>query len=132
RPSELRSGTTRGRNHMREYTDPVVLTTGVDEGWADRETDPTEIDWERRRKRAKIPFEVVDGRPVNPRQKTRIQRGRNKLGRWGENLTAHVLVWARDEHMARWVLLTRRSLLHDWGLPGGFPVNEGESAVEVT
>jgi len=49
-----------------EYTDPTVLITGITEGWADPETDPTQIDWPARQAAALIPFEVVDGRPVSP------------------------------------------------------------------
>ncbi|GAA4390830.1 hypothetical protein GCM10023088_67240 [Actinomadura verrucosospora] len=115
---------------MREYTDEIVLTVGVAEGWADREEDPTEINWTIRQRVAAIPFEVINGRPVNPCEKTSIQRGRNKLGRWGENLTGDGLASVLDEFGDRWVLLVDRNRGRGWGLPGGFQ-NPGETAVDT-
>ncbi|MEV0662969.1 NUDIX domain-containing protein [Actinomadura luteofluorescens] len=112
---------------MREYTDPIVLTTGVREGWADPETDPTRIVWAARQP-ALIPFEVVNGRPVNPREKTPIQRGRNQLGGWAENLTADALASALDEFGNRWIVLVERNRGRGWGLPGGFQ-DPGETSV---
>jgi hypothetical protein len=80
-------------NHQyNDYTHPDVLTLGVAQGWAEAETDPARIDWAERQARAAIPFEVVDGRPVNPCEKTGITRGRNEMGRWGEQQMADALV----------------------------------------
>jgi hypothetical protein len=50
----------------RTYTHPDVFALGVELGWAEPETDPACIDWPSRQAAAAIPFEVVDGRPVNP------------------------------------------------------------------
>ncbi len=68
-----------------EFTDPAVFTTGIAEGWAEPITDPTRIDWAARRAVALLPFEVIDGRPVSPGGPNHVHRGRNGLGRWGEN-----------------------------------------------
>src|SRR5947208_1119375 len=51
----------------RTYTHPDVLAAAArGEQWADPETDPTRIDWAPRQAAAAIPFQVIDGRPVNP------------------------------------------------------------------
>jgi 8-oxo-dGTP pyrophosphatase MutT (NUDIX family) len=76
----------------RAYTHPDVFTLGVAEGWAEAETDPTRIDWPARQAAAAIPFEVIDGRPVNPCETTPVRHGRNEMGRWGETLMADALV----------------------------------------
>lgn len=110
---------------MIEYTAPVVLTTGVKQGWADPEEDPALIDWKQRQSVALLPFGVVDGRPVNPVEKPDVTRGRNGLGKWGENITgdAIVLVTVND---VRHVLLIRRTDNGNLALPGGFADrNEG-------
>jgi ADP-ribose pyrophosphatase len=67
----------------RTFTHPSVLQ-GIADGaeWADPIMDPAEIDWAPRQARAAIPFKVVNGRPVNPCQKTGIEHGRNELGQW--------------------------------------------------
>lgn len=67
----------------RTYTHPDVFTIGIRDGWADPETDPTRIDWPPRQARAAIPFQVVDGHPVNPCEQTAVRYGRNELGHWG-------------------------------------------------
>lgn len=115
---------------MLEYTDPNVLTRGVRRGWADPETDPADINWPARQPVAAIPYKVINGRPVNPCERTRIQRGRNKLGRWAENLAADALASVQDESGDRWVLLVERNRDRGWGMPGGFQ-DPGESAVEA-
>src|SRR5690606_30606846 len=114
----------------RTYTAPEVLTVGVTEGWADPETDPTRIDWTARQARAAIPFEVIDGRPVNPCEKTGIRHGRNELGHWGEALAADALVTVTDPAGGRWVVMVERSDGHGWAIPGGY-VDPGESALEA-
>ncbi|GGQ77600.1 NUDIX domain-containing protein [Couchioplanes azureus] len=104
----------------RTYTHPDVLTIGVRDGWADPETDPRRIDWTARQAAAAIPFEVINGRPVNPCESTGIRHGRNQLGHWGEALAADAMVTATDGTGARWLLMVERSDGHGWALPGGF------------
>ncbi|WP_433467001.1 NUDIX domain-containing protein [Spirillospora sp. CA-128828] len=115
---------------MRTYTHPDVLTIGLRDGWADPETDPTRIDWKARQASAAIPFEVIDGRPVNPCEKTTVRYGRNELGHWGEALAADALVWLLDGRGRRWILMVERDDGHGWALPGGF-VDPGETALEA-
>ncbi|MFI7632439.1 NUDIX domain-containing protein [Microbispora rosea] len=102
---------------MREYTHPDVLGRGVTEGWADPITDPREIDWAPRQAAAAIPFEVVDGRPVNPFA-TGIRHGRGELGHWGEKQAADAIVTARHRG-GRWLLMIERDDDHGWAIPGG-------------
>lgn len=110
----------------REYTHPDVLTKGVREGWADPETDPTRINWAERQRRALIPFEVRDGRPVNPCQRTSVRYGRNELGHWGEQACADALVTAIAPDGHRRIVMVERSDGHGWALPGGC-VDPGET-----
>jgi ADP-ribose pyrophosphatase YjhB (NUDIX family) len=108
----------------RTYTHPDVFTTGPAEGWAETETDPTRINWAERQARAAIPFAVIDGRPVNPREKTGIRYGRNEMGFWGETLMADALVtgtWAGH----RYLLMVERGDGYGWAVPGGH-VEPGE------
>jgi 8-oxo-dGTP pyrophosphatase MutT (NUDIX family) len=114
----------------REYTHPVVLGVGVQQGWAEAETDPTRIDWEARQARAAIPFQVVNGRPVNPCEKTSVRYGRNQLGHWGEQRCADALVTARTGGVYPVVLLVERADRRGWALPGGY-VDQGESAEQA-
>jgi ADP-ribose pyrophosphatase YjhB (NUDIX family) len=110
----------------RTYTHPSVLegiATGAD--WADPVMDPSEIDWDERRKRAAMPFPVVDGRPVNPCESTGIRYGRNEMGHWGERLMADALVtvvWNGVRH----ILLVERDDGHGYAVPGGH-VEAGET-----
>ena len=114
----------------RTYTHPDVLTVGVRDGWADPETDPTRIDWAPRQAAAAIPFAVVDGRPVNPCERTAVRYGRNELGHWGEQLAADALVVAADADGGRWIVMVERADGHGWAIPGGC-VDPGESALEA-
>ncbi|GGM27683.1 NUDIX domain-containing protein [Dactylosporangium sucinum] len=114
----------------REYTHPDVFTIGVEQGWADPETDPTRIDWVTRQASAAIPFQVIDGRPVNPCEQTGIRYGRNELGHWGEALAADALVTAKDSTGMRWIVLIERSDGHGWALPGGH-VDPGENPADA-
>lgn len=109
---------------MATYTHPDVLTVGVSEGWADPITDPALIDWEERQAAAAIPFEVVDGRPVNPCETTGIRYGRNELGHWGEKLAADAIVTAHCVD-GRHLLMVERGDGHGWAVPGGC-VDPGE------
>ncbi|OJF09825.1 NUDIX domain-containing protein [Couchioplanes caeruleus] len=116
--------------HVRTYTHPDVLTTGVRDGWADPETDPRRIDWTARQAAAAIPFEVIGGRPVNPCESTGIRYGRNELGHWGEALAADAMVTATDSTGARWLLMVERCDGRGWALPGGF-VDPGETPTDA-
>ncbi|MEV7809038.1 NUDIX domain-containing protein [Microbispora sp. NPDC088329] len=109
-----------------EYTDPDVLTAGArGESWADPITDPALIDWPARQARAAIPFEVVDGRPLNPFAPTGIRYGRNELGHWGERQAADAIVTAHHGGR-RWLLMVERDDDHGWAVPGGM-VDPGET-----
>ena len=113
------------------YTHPEVLTTGVQEGWAEAETDPARIDWAERQARALIPFAVTDdGRPVRPGLADEpldrpLRLGRNRLGLWGENAMADAIITATHQG-DRYVLLIRRRDGQGWAVPGG-KVEAGES-----
>jgi ADP-ribose pyrophosphatase len=113
-----------------EYTHPDVLGLGVTEGWADPETDPTRIDWAARQEAAAIPFEVVNGRPVNPCERTSVRYGRNELGHWGEAVAADAVVTATTGHGLRWLLMIQRHDGHAWALPGGH-VDHGELLLDA-
>ncbi|MEU7863859.1 NUDIX domain-containing protein [Nonomuraea sp. NPDC049141] len=108
----------------RTYTHPDVFTEGVKEGWADPTTDPSLIDWSTRQLAAAIPFDVIDGRPVNPCEQTGIRYGRNELGHWAEQLAADAIVTA-DTGAGRWLVMVERSDGHGWAVPGGY-VEPGE------
>jgi ADP-ribose pyrophosphatase len=112
-----------------EYTHPDVLTRGVQEGWAEAETDPTRINWAARQARAAIPFQVINGRPVNPVESTGITRGRNELGHWGEQLCADALVVALVDGRV-WLAMVERSDGHGWAVPGGY-VEPGEDPADA-
>jgi ADP-ribose pyrophosphatase len=115
----------------RTYTHPDVFTTGVAEGWAEAETDPTRIDWPARQARAAIPFQVVDGRPVNPCESTSIRYGRNEMGFWGEQLMADALVTVvLPPFGARYLLMVERDDGYGWAVPGGH-VEPDETSVEA-
>lgn len=103
---------------MTTYTHPDVLTRGVEEGWAEKETDPTRIDWAPRRAAAAIPFAVIGGRPVSPGAPTGIRHGRGELGHWGEKQAADAIVFAYSAG-ARWLLMVERDDDHGWAIPGG-------------
>ncbi|WP_327048958.1 NUDIX domain-containing protein [Microbispora sp. NBC_01189] len=107
------------------YTHPDVLDKGVREGWADPELDPARIDWAPRQRAAAVPFQVIDGRPLNPFAPTGIRYGRNELGHWGERLAADALVTATDEDGRRWLVMVERGDGHGWAVPGGC-VESGE------
>ena len=111
----------------RTYTHPSVLA-GIAAGasWADPTMDPAEIDWTARLAVAAIPFQVIDGRPVNPCQRTGIDHGRNELGHWGEQQCADAVVIVTDQD-GRWLAMVERSDGHGWALPGGY-VDAGERA----
>lgn len=111
----------------RTYTHPDVFTLGVAEGWAESETDPARIDWTERQARAAIPFDVIDGRPVNPCEKTGITRGRNEMGFWGEQQMADALVTVTLLG-TRYLLMIDRWDDRGWAVPGGH-VEPGETSI---
>jgi ADP-ribose pyrophosphatase len=113
----------------RIYTHPDVFDLGVAEGWAEAETDPTRIDWPARQARAAIPFEVIDGRPVNPCEKTGITRGRNEMGFWGEQKMADALVTVTVRGIP-YLLMIERGDGYGWAVPGGH-VEPGETGMEA-
>lgn len=116
---------------MRTYTDESVfegIRTGA--SWADPTMDPTTIDWRERQAHALVPFQVIDGRPVNPAGPTGIRYGRNELGHWGEQQCADAIVIATDEHGRRWVAMVERADGHGWALPGGY-IDPGETPAEA-
>ncbi|MFF5261403.1 NUDIX domain-containing protein [Actinomadura viridis] len=113
------------------YTAPEVLRAaeaGAD--WADPITDPTQIDWAPRQAAALIHFKVVDGRPVNPREKTGIRYGRNELGHWGEKAAADALVLATGPDGRRRAAMIRRNDRHGWAIPGGC-LDPGETPLQA-
>jgi ADP-ribose pyrophosphatase len=112
----------------RTYTHPDVFTLGVAEGWAEAEADPARIDWAERQARAAIPFAVIEGRPVNPCEKTGITRGRNEMGFWGEQKMADALVTCtcRGRHL----LMIERRDGYGWAVPGGH-VEAGETGLDA-
>ncbi|MGP4104959.1 NUDIX domain-containing protein [Nonomuraea sp. KM90] len=118
--------TTTSKSLAVTYTHPDVFTVGVQEGWGDPQTDPTQIDWTTRQANAAIPFQVINGRPVNPCESTGIRYGRNELGHWGEQLAADAIVMATDHDGHRWLVMVERSDGHGWALPGGY-VDPGEN-----
>lgn len=114
----------------RIYTHPDVFTDGVAEGWAEAETDPANIDWPARQARAAIPFEVIDGRPVNPCERTGVRYGRNEMGFWGEQLMADALVTVTFGGGTRHLLMVERGDGYGWAVPGGH-VEPGETGLEA-
>jgi ADP-ribose pyrophosphatase len=118
------------RRPVTTYTHLDVLTTGVLAGWADPQSDPTRIDWPARQAAAKIAFEVINGRPVNPCRQTAVRHGRNELGHWGEALAADAIVLADDNDGHRWLLMVERADGHGWALPGGM-VEPGEEPADA-
>ena len=113
----------------REYTHPDVFTLGVAQGWAEAEADPTRINWTERQARAAISFEVIDGRPVNPCEKTGITRGRNEMGFWGEQKMADALV-TFTAYGQRYLLMIERGDGYGWVVPGGH-VEAGETGLDA-
>lgn len=113
----------------RTYTSPEVLTTGVKQGWADRETDPAGIDWPGRLAAAAVPFRVENGRPVSPGAATRVRYGRNGLGKWAENLMGDAVVFTIHRGR-RHLLMVKRGDGRGWAVPGG-AAEPGETRVRT-
>lgn len=116
---------------IRTYTHPdVPAAAGRGESWADPTVDPTLIDWPARQAAAAIPFSLVDGRPVNPCERTAVRHGRNQLGHWGEQLCADTVVTATGPDGCRWLLMVERSDGHGWATPGG-KIDPGEDPTDA-
>jgi ADP-ribose pyrophosphatase len=115
---------------LRTYTHPDVYLRGTAEGWADPQTDPTRIDWPARQAAAAIPFRVVNGRPVNPGERTHVRYGRNRLGHWGEAQCADAAVTATDTTGGRWIVMIERRDGGGWALPGGH-IEPDETAADA-
>jgi ADP-ribose pyrophosphatase len=105
--------------HNRSRTYNTTCQHGPDE------TDPRTIDWAERRARAIVPFEVVDGLPVNPITPG-LPTGRGELWHWGEGVAADVAAAGLDADGARRLLMVERSDGHGWALPGGM-LDPGET-----
>lgn len=91
-----------------------------------RGDDPKLIDWAARQARAAVPFNVVNGHPINPTHDPNLKPDRGDLWHWGEAVCSDAIVFttAADE---RRLLLIERGDGHGWALPGG-GLDEGESA----
>lgn len=125
-PAALRSWDTPWPDYDPVDPTPSTLRADVLPAWAtDLCRTPQEVtDWAERQKRALLPFQVVQGVPLNPTGRTgRI--GRN-LKSWGENAAADPIVVAGPAHDLR-VLLIRRDDIHQWAISGGM-VDPGETA----
>lgn len=112
-----------------DYTHPDVYSLGPAQGWAETEDDPTRISWAERQARAAIPFQVVNGRPVNPCEKTRVRRGRNQMGFWGEQKMADALVTLTCGGGRR-LLMAERTDGYGLAVPGGH-VEPGETGLQA-
>lgn len=80
-------------------------------------TDPRSVDWPARQRVARIPFQVVDGLPVNPVH-PELPDGQGELRHYGERPCADVAVLVTVGGV-RWLLMGKRDDGHGWALPGG-------------
>lgn len=86
-----------------------------------------QIDWAARQAAARIPFEVVDDRPINPVH-PELPEGQGELRHLGERPCADVAVFATVAGI-RWLLLGKRDDGHGWCIPGG-GLEDGETDLE--
>lgn len=92
--------------------------------------DPHAIDWAERQAAAAVPFEVVDGLPINPRPRADLKPGKGDLWHWGEAVCSDAIVFGTHPVTGRrHLLLIERGDGHGWALPGG-GLDEGETAIE--
>ncbi|GGU40797.1 NUDIX domain-containing protein [Nocardioides albus] len=93
-----------------------------------RGEDPHAIDWTERQARSAVPFEVVDGLPINPRPRPDLKPGKGDLWHWGEGVCSDAIVFNLNPFTEeRHLLLIKRGDGHGWALPGG-GLDEGETA----
>jgi ADP-ribose pyrophosphatase len=90
-------------------------------------TNPTTIDWPARQRSARIPFQVVDGLPVNPVHPD-LPAGQGELRHLGERACADAAVFGTVSGL-RWLLLGLRGDGHGWAIPGG-GLKAGETDLE--
>jgi ADP-ribose pyrophosphatase len=84
-------------------------------------------DWTAERAAARIPFDVVDGLPVNPVH-PELPEGQGELWHYGEKACADVAAFVTVAGI-RWLLLGRRDDGHGWCIPGG-KLEPGETDLE--
>lgn len=94
-------------------------------------TDPRDIDWAERQRRAVVRFDVIDTpegpRPLNPiTDPAELPEGRGDLWHWGEAVNSDAAVFGVDADGARRVLMVERNDGHGWALPGG-GLDDGET-----
>lgn len=89
--------------------------------------DPRTLDWPARQAAARIPFDLVDGLPVNPVH-PELPEGQGELRHYGERPCGDVAVFVTVGGV-RWLLLGRRDDGHGWALPGG-GLNDGETDLQ--
>lgn len=107
-----------------DFTSDAVLTTGVEQGWADP-VEPSKVDFSQRPSfLGEVQFDPESGRPLNPTGRQGIA-GRGELGKWGPNNAADPIVIAVDPENNRKILLIRRKDTKEWAMPGGM-VDPGE------
>lgn len=111
-----------GDSGGRSFAHPSVLAAiSAGESWADPQMDPTGIDWDKRQQEAWIPFQVVNGRPVNPCERTGARFGRNELGHWGEQKCTDAVVTITGRNSRRWLVMVERSDGYGWGTTWRLP-----------
>lgn len=102
-----------------EYTAPDVLHAAE----ADPD-DPSAVDWPARQRGTAVPFEVVDGKPVNPGPATGIREGRGELWFWGPQDAVDAVVTATCYGVPHLLMIWRRDG-HGVAVPGG-KIDPGE------
>ena len=101
-----------------EFTHDVVLTQGVDQGWADPPT-PQEVPDLKQRETYEGPIRFDGGMPLNPRGRTGV-RGRGLLGKWGPNHAADPIVTRHHPQTGKLqVVAVRREDTGQFAVPGG-------------
>lgn len=89
-------------------------------------------DWPALQAAAKIPFDVIDGHPVNPCERTG-RKGQDGFWHLGESLMADAIVTActrTGSRTTRYLLMVERSDGHGWAVPGGH-VEPGETGLQA-
>lgn len=117
---------------VHRWTSEKVLTTGVEQGWADP-TDPREVNFSNRPSCEGLYQLDDEGRPLNRHRTPDMPGDRGNLGKWGPNYAAESLIVTTDNTGKRYILLVRRNdpertdEEQQWSLPGGM-VDAGEHA----